>query len=274
MAAMKVGAEPKKLAVLVGLLLVAVYLFYSNSRPSVPSQQAAQQKAARSQRAGAAATTATPTPVRPSTGTAGATNPAASNLTSLQQQAGIAGAEAGRPATSAARTSRMQNSNRRVLQEFKPSLKAVAEQMADATTVDPTLRTDLLANVQAVRIEGSMRNLFQFGAAPPPEKLEAKIIPKKPDTAAAALTPSQPEEVKPAAPPPPPPIPLQFYGFSSLRQGAKRAFFLDGEEILVAGEGEVIKGRYRVVRIGVNSVVMEDIPNKSQQTLRIVQEVG
>jgi len=49
-------------------------------------------------------------------------------------------------------------------------------------------------------------------------------------------------------------------------------FFLDGEDILTANEGEVLKKKYKVVRIGVNSVVMEDIDTKSQQTLPLAEE--
>jgi hypothetical protein len=40
----------------------------------------------------------------------------------------------------------------------------------------------------------------------------------------------------------------------------------------MAKEGETVKRRYRVVRIGVNSVVMEDTENKHQQTLPLAEE--
>lgn len=82
------------------------------------------------------------------------------------------------------------------------------------------------------------------------------------------------EPPKPSGPPPAPPIPLKFYGFSS-RSGAKRAFFLDSDnEIAVAGENDVIKNRYKIVRIGVNSVVVEDLTNKNQQTLPLIEELA
>jgi hypothetical protein len=127
--------------------------------------------------------------------------------------------------------------------------------------------------VQSVEPHGVSRNLFQFGAPPPPpapKEPEPKIIPKP--AAKEALAEAKP--VKPAGPPPPPPIPLKYYGYSSQKgQVRKRAFFLDGEEILVAGEGETVKRRYKVVRIGVNSVVMEDTEQKSQQTLPLAEEL-
>jgi hypothetical protein len=77
----------------------------------------------------------------------------------------------------------------------------------------------------------------------------------------------------PAPTPPPPPIPLKFYGFSS-RTGSKRAFFLDGDDIDVAGENEVIKNRYKVIKIGINSVEIEDLNYKHQQTLPLVAELA
>jgi hypothetical protein len=160
--------------------------------------------------------------------------------------------------------------------EFRPSLKPrTGENRIDPTSIDPTLRFDLLAKVQAVDPHGGNRNLFQFGAPPPPpapKEPEPKIIPS-----AVAAGRANPGEIKPAAPagpPPPPPIPLKYYGYSTQKgEIRKRAFFLDGEEILVAGEGDTVKRRYRVVRIGINSVVMEDTEHKSQQTLPLTEEV-
>jgi hypothetical protein len=73
--------------------------------------------------------------------------------------------------------------------------------------------------------------------------------------------------------PPPPPIPLKFYGYANTRKiGPKKAFFVEGEEIHIAGEGEMIKNRYKVVRIGVNSADVEDTNNKNKQTLPLVEE--
>ena len=50
---------------------------------------------------------------------------------------------------------------------------------------------------------------------------EAKVEPPKP--------------AEPPKPPPPPPIPLKYYGFAGTPQsGARRAFFLDGDDIFAA----------------------------------------
>ena len=164
----------------------------------------------------------------------------------------------------------------RSTEEFRPSLRPRRpEERLDPTTIDPTLRLDLLARVQSVDHQGGSRNLFQFSAAPPPPapKDDPKIMPKIPGQIAQGET--QPDEVKPAEPvkPPPPPITLKYYGYSTPRGSTRRtAFFLDGEDIFMAAEGETVKRRYKVVRIGVNSVEMEDLESKSRQTLPLQPE--
>jgi hypothetical protein len=158
--------------------------------------------------------------------------------------------------------------------EFRPSLKRKQGEFIDPMQADPTLHLDLLAKVQAVQIEGGERNLFQFGAPPAPKLTtpDPKIIPKKPE-------PTGPKEANggksgDVSKPPPTPIPLKFYGFTShaRQQTNKRAFFLNGEEIIVAAEGDVINKRYKVIRIGVNSAVVEDTQSQHQQTLPLEEQ--
>ena len=54
----------------------------------------------------------------------------------------------------------------------------------------------------------------------------------------------------------------------------ERIFFLDGEEIVVAGEGDLIKKRYKVVRIGVTSVEVEDTQFNHTQMLPLAEEAA
>jgi hypothetical protein len=159
--------------------------------------------------------------------------------------------------------------------EFRPSLKPKRpEDRVDPMTIDPTLRLDLLAKVQAVNIEGGRRNLFQVGAAPLPPEPKVTVAAAAAQHA-AVMGPQLPPPPPPKpAEPPPPPINLKYYGYSSAKDNRKRAFFLDGDDILVAAEGETVKKRYRVVRIGVNSVVMEDTQFKHEQTLPLQEEAA
>ena len=74
-------------------------------------------------------------------------------------------------------------------------------------------------------------------------------------------------------PPPPTPIPFKFYGYATPpRNGPRRGCFIDGEEIFIVGENEMIRNRYKIIRIGVNSAVVEDTKDKHQQTLPLEEE--
>ena len=164
------------------------------------------------------------------------------------------------------------------VQEFHPTLKP--KDPIDTSKVDPTLQLDLLAKLRNLKSEGGNRSLFDFAGAPalaPGVAIASvpKIHPKI--EGVLATGPKRPPPPPgPTPPPPPPPIPLKFYGYtnSQQRQGPKRAFFLEGEDIYVAGEGDMIKSRYKIIRIGVNSAVVEDTTNKNQQTLPLIEELA
>jgi hypothetical protein len=152
---------------------------------------------------------------------------------------------------------------------------SMKDQHADPATVDPTIRIDLLAKVQTVNLAGGERNLFQFGAAPPPPtKPEARLFPKLPPSGTASTAPDTQTQL-PEVKVPPPPVPFKLYGYSTNpRTGTRKAFFLQGDDIVVAAEGELIQRRYKVVRIGIDSCVVEDTEFKLQQTLKLEEQPG
>ena len=90
------------------------------------------------------------------------------------------------------------------------------------------------------------------------------------------VVPPKPVAQGPAPPPPPPPINLKYYGIvTTLSNGKKTVFFMDGDEILLETEGATFnKGRYRLVRVGVNSAVVEDIQYKHEQTLPLAEDAA
>jgi hypothetical protein len=70
-------------------------------------------------------------------------------------------------------------------------------------------------------------------------------------------------------------IPLKFYGFVRPKEGTggvNRGFFMDGDNILVGSEGELLMQRYRIVQLTSGGVVIEDVTTKSRQTLPLVPE--
>jgi hypothetical protein len=235
---MTVGAERKKVMVLGGLLVVAlaVYLFNSSST-------------------GGEGDTSSQSSARP-----GAARPATAPLTAPP-------ADARPPAGN--------RSARVVEREFRPSPRPKkGEVRPDPTTVDPTLRLDILAKLQTVNVEGAHRSIFDFGQAPPPPAAVAQAKgPKAPSPLIGPAPPPKPQQTANATPPKPqaPPVPFKFYGYIT-NQPNKRAFFMEGEDIHVVREGDVVKNRYKIVRIGVNSVVVEDMQFQSQQTLPLEEQ--
>ena len=70
-----------------------------------------------------------------------------------------------------------------------------------------------------------------------------------------------------AIPPTVPPIPLKFIG--TMEQGSRKvAIFSDGRGLPVyAFEGQLVLGQYKLVKIGVESVVMEYPDGRGRQTI-------
>jgi hypothetical protein len=138
--------------------------------------------------------------------------------------------------------------------------------------VDPTLKLWLLDRVRAVKPLTSSRNLFEAGPDPALAALgpihKVIIVPKPPNT---------PPTVAVSNGPPPPPvvnIPLRYYGFvrPTLRGDGNRGYFMDGDNILMATEGDVLKSRFLVVALSPNKARVEDIQLKQGQDLQLIPE--
>ena len=223
---MKLGMENRKKVGFLALLgLVAVYLLYANVFSS-------------------------------SDGPGGAPGPPAAPESARTGAPALPGPE-GAPGQNTARTEarRTPDSNRNASrgrnEEFHPVLHSKQpEDRIDPMTIDPILRLDLLAKVQAVELAGGSRNLFQYGPPPVKDALkgpEPKVVPQP----VAPVLRMADDPAKAAGPPPPQPIDLKYYGFSTGRvNGKKMAFFLDGDEISVAAEGDTVKKRYPWCALG------------------------
>ena len=104
---------------------------------------------------------------------------------------------------------------------------------------------------------GGDRNLFRFKPkAPPPP-------PPQPPPAPVA-----PVITGPPPPPPVPPIPLKFIGTLE-RNGQKIAILSDAPGHVAYGpEGATIDGRYRIIRIGAESIELAYVDGRGRQTIR------
>ena len=130
---------------------------------------------------------------------------------------------------------------------------------ANLADVDPTLRLDLLDAARSVEYRGASRNIFEVYTPPPPP------APPPPPTP----PPVAPQPVTP----PPPSIPLKFYGFAQpAGSNIKQVFLTNGDEIIIANEGDVVARYYKVGRIGVSSLELEDTRTKTAQTIPLAQD--
>lgn len=121
-------------------------------------------------------------------------------------------------------------------------------------TLDPTLRLDLLATSEQTHYEGSGRNIFVA-------QQEEVAIPKPAAPGHTDVAQNEgPAGAKGPPPiPPPPPIPLKFFGFASKPGEPKKVFLSHEDDVFVAGEGEIVDRRYKVVRISNGSVEVQDM---------------
>ncbi len=124
------------------------------------------------------------------------------------------------------------------------------------SSLDPTLRYDWLKASEDTKYEGTGRNIFR-----------AQIdIPKPVVPVHVAAAP-----VVPQGPPPPPPINLKFFGFANKPGEAKKIFLSQGEDVFIAGEGDIVDRRYKILHITPVSVEVEDVLNNNRQSIPLTQ---
>jgi hypothetical protein len=107
------------------------------------------------------------------------------------------------------------------------------------------------------------RDLFRFKPKAPP--------PPPPVVPTAPVAPVTPVPTGPPPPPPVPPITLKFIGvMESPAQAQKLAVLSDGRGAPFYGkEGEIVEGRYRILKIGVESIEIAYADGRGRQTIRL-----
>jgi hypothetical protein len=109
---------------------------------------------------------------------------------------------------------------------------------------------------------GMARNPFRFQpkvVAPPPRPVTAP----PPEVVRPVAPPV------PAGPPPPPPIPLKFIALVERANGVKWAVLSDGKVTMYGKDGDAIDGRYRIVKIGAESVEVTHLDGRGRQVIRL-----
>ncbi len=140
----------------------------------------------------------------------------------------------------------------------------------DATKgdVDPTLHLGLLSRLGQVKEGRIGRSVFELG--PTPQEAAAALAIKAPKIAVAPLPPttgpvvSIPREVN---------IPLKYYGYAKPEEKteANRGLFLDDAgDVVVASEGQTVKGHYLVVELTPKSARVEDTQVRQGKNLPVM----
>jgi len=113
--------------------------------------------------------------------------------------------------------------------------------------------------------DDSTRNPFRFKPKPAPPMPSAATIRQQQQAAAAAQAASEP-----SGPPPPPRIPLKYIGdMSDPKHSGKRiAILSDARGTYYGREGDVVEGRYRILKIGVESIELAYLDGRGRQTIR------
>jgi len=80
----------------------------------------------------------------------------------------------------------------------------------------------------------------------------------------------RPGPAVPAGPPPPPPIPLKLQGVLERADGVKWAVLSDGKSAPMYGkDGDIIDGKYLIVKIGAESIEMTHADGRGRQVIRL-----
>ena len=107
-----------------------------------------------------------------------------------------------------------------------------------------------------------------------PFRFQPKVVapPPRPTMSVAPPPPIEvPRPAVPAGPPPPPPIPLKFIGVLERASGVKWAVLSDGKSPspFYGKDGDIIDGRYMIVKIGVESIEMTHADGRGRQVIRL-----
>jgi hypothetical protein len=123
---------------------------------------------------------------------------------------------------------------------------------------NPALRLDILKRFLALEYKGVHRSIFSASLPPPPAPPPSK----------------QPVNVAPPVPSGPPPLTVgaKYFGYvSDFGGNHRRAFFStpDNDDIIIAGEGDTLLGRFRVVRLTSTTADVEEVSSGRRATLTL-----
>jgi len=135
----------------------------------------------------------------------------------------------------------------------------VDEKFTPLNVDNPALRLDILKRFLELQYKGVHRSIFSATLPPPPT----------PPPSAQPV--NVPAPVVPAGPPPLT-VDAKYFGFVSDFSGNhKRAFFAttNNEDVIIAGEGDTLLGRFRIIRLTNTAADVEEVASGRRATLTL-----
>lgn len=141
---------------------------------------------------------------------------------------------------------------------------AATKMASTSSSLDPTLDESAMLRTEDLVYSGTGRNIFS-ATYTPPVLIPTHVPPPRPNAAQQAAL-----QTGPPPPPPPPPINLKFFGTALRANGQRQAFLLNGEDVYLAGAGDIVARKYKLISIGATSILVEDLQNENMQTLPLL----
>ena len=120
---------------------------------------------------------------------------------------------------------------------------------------NPALHLDRIERLRKLEYKPTGRDIFSSSLPREPIKIEPPHVP----------APRGPD-----LPPPPPALTVSFkyFGFSDEPASKKRkGFFNNGDDVIIASEGELVLGKFKVVSISATSAEVEEVSSGRHATL-------
>jgi hypothetical protein len=140
----------------------------------------------------------------------------------------------------------------------KPAAAAPRDAAAPQALPEP-IKLKALETVSEANPGG--RDPFGFGIPPRP--------PAPPPPPPVVVRPTPTPTPTPVGPPPRPPVPVKFLGFAEdpSRPGKLVSLSINGT-VVIAREGDVVDGKYRLLKVGLESIVMSYLDGQGQTTIK------
>ena len=143
---------------------------------------------------------------------------------------------------------------------------AATKMATTSSSLDPTLDETAMLRTESLEYSGTGRNIFSAIYVPPPPPIPTNMPSARPK---GPVLPPPPPPPPPTCPPTCPPINLKFFGTAKRVNGQMQAFLLQGEDVYLASQGDIVARKYKIVSIAATNIQVTDLQNSNTQTLTL-----